>query len=320
MTPAIKFAATTAAALALTASAASAQFVVDTFSRTTGSVTPPVSDWGNATSGQPYIVSTPSSESDVEYVADGTGRINFGRTILNSNLATPAAVAAGGIRISFQVNPTDLNDAIALGRDWAGIVLGDSNQTNTVGGSGYITGGNPNARIGLAPRNSGSLLSLVQPGGFRGTGNPNAGGFNEPVFDQATFNAYDAFVDAGNAGNGTEFDNEQFYTVALTVTETAAGNLFADGATLNFSVTINGAAVTLGQAPGGTLVWGDNDTQTGVAGATDTTPGVRDAYLVFVGNTGEHQFDNLSVSVVPEPATLGLASLAGLALLRRRRD
>ena len=315
-----------AALAALVAAPATAQLVTDTFSRTTGN--PDIldpdfgSDWGSPElpiTGANYIVSAPTSEFDVEYVADGTGRINFGRVILDLNLATADAIAAGGVTISFDVNPADLNDDTANGRDWAGIVLGDSNSpTGSVGGSGFATGGNPDARLAIAPRNSGSLLSNVKPGGLNGDGNPD-GGINEPIFDQGTYDRYVQFVNDGNTGDvDNPFVNDEFYNVTLTVSETAPGNLFADGATLNYALSVDGDPVTLNQGMSGQFVWGDNNPLTASMG-TDPTPGTRDAYLVFVGNTGEHEFDNLAVTLIPEPASLSLLGLGGLALVRRRR-
>ena len=327
----------TPALLALAAAAslavpASAQLVVDTFTRTTGDPDlfgggPGVSgDWGSAevaVNGGDYLLNQPSSEFDVEYVADGTARLNFGRVILDTNLATPEAVAAGGITIQVDVDPAENGAMFADGRDWAGFALGDSNSPDmSVGGAGFVTGGNADSRFAVAPRNSGTLLSNTKPGGLRGDGNPD-GGINEPIIDADAYAEYLLYFNGTDSNgdslaDGDNFENDAFYTLELTVTETAPGNLFADGATLNYSLSIDGAPLVLPQAPDGTFVWGDNNPFTGSNG-TDPVTGDRLAYLVFAGNTGEHEYDNLAVSLIPEPASAGLLAVGGLALLRRRR-
>ena len=333
-------AALVAAAAALAAAGvASAQTTVasDSFdNRTTGE--PDIfspnfgSDWGEAefySNGVgPYVLNeTPSSEFDVEYIREGTARLNFGRVILDANLATPEVIQNGNLTISFDVNPADNGNANGAGRDWAGIALGDSNAAvGSVGGSGFLTGGNPDSRIGIAPRNSGSLLSNVKPGGLRGDGNPD-GGINEPIIDSAT---YDRYLDYFNAPAGTtpsladgdNFPNDAFYNVSLTVSETAPGNLFADDALLNYDLTIDGQSVVLPQAPDGTFVWGDNNPLTASGGA-DPAAGDRLAYLVFAGNTGEHQYDNLLVTTMAMMQRLagdangdGSVTIADFAILR----
>ncbi len=245
--------------------------------------------------------------------------------ILPINLTTPAAVSAGGIVVSIDLTPSDIGDPFQ-GRDWIGFLLTDTAQPSSLGGSGAFFGGNPDSRVGMAMRNSGTMMSRAIGGtGFIGGGNPNS--LTEPIVDSATYNNYVAWF---NGGDGTapgdpvnEFPSNLTYNLELRVLESAPGNLFGDNATniVEYYVGINGGAkVRIDPKPAtgvleDTFVWGDNVQS---AGGADPGAAGREAYLSFVANAnGGHLYDNLKVSIIPEPASLALMGLRAALLLRR---
>ncbi|MEM7624175.1 MAG: PEP-CTERM sorting domain-containing protein [Planctomycetota bacterium] len=280
---------------AATISTASAQVLVtDTFSRDT-SVS---GGWGAVDNG---LVGGESGTVAASYTLDGSGVVDGAagsfansRIVLDYNLAAdPDVIAGGGFVVEWQVNPGDGDDAAGetgLGREFAGIALSDSNLNPPFGGAGALTNAsNETIRFAILPRNSGSVGSLTRTAGNVRTltagGNPSSG-FNETVFDQATFDDY------VNSGLPDPFANDTFYDVRLEV----VGDFTAGSSTL-ITATVGG--LTLPQF----------DIEWGVAG---------EAYLSGIAFNGPHQYDNLKISAIPEPASLVLAAVGGLALLRRR--
>jgi len=324
------------AIVVLTTPVSAAVLLSDSFNRTLGDADSDggvSSDWGsndNALGGSlsgSYTVSNPSGDFDVELVDGDNGVINFGRTILNVNLATPEAISAGAVKVSIDLSPSDIGLSNFHGRDWLGFLLADTNDPASLGGAAALFGGNPDSRVGVGPRNSGTAITRRGPANVRAGGKP--GMLTEPIFDQQ---AWDDYVAWFNGGDGTppgdpveEFPNANEYTVELIVSETAPGNLFGDNALNRAELFIGIDGGPLTQVPfdptnptAETFSWGDNTTSVG-PNAGDATPGVRDAYLVFVANAnGGHLFDNLVVSAIPEPTTACLGSLALLSMATRR--
>ncbi|MEM7680813.1 MAG: PEP-CTERM sorting domain-containing protein [Planctomycetota bacterium] len=320
--------------------------VSDSFDRTTGNNIEPVdpadppllSDWGandNASGGTlgsaTYTVSNPGGAFDIERTDGDNGVIAFGRTILPINLATPDVIAAGGVSVKVDLSPSDIGLGAFHGRDWLGFVLIDTLDGASIGGSGALFGGNPDSRVGVGVRNSGSAITRAIGGtGVKSAGNPDSAGFNEPIFDQPTWDEYVLWQDGADgtaSGDPVEaFPSDRVYTVEMIVTA-APGDLFADGAThfVELLIGIDGGPLTsVPLDPANPLLntfeWGDNITTVGPNGGTDPNPGARDAYIAFVANAnGGHLFDNLVVTAVPEPASFALLGLGGAALAARRR-
>ncbi|QDU71524.1 PEP-CTERM sorting domain-containing protein [Mucisphaera calidilacus] len=331
-----------ATALALAASPALGQVVLsDSFDRTTGLNEAPIdggfSDWGspdNALGGSAagdYLLVSDLANAAME-VTDGDNAIlNFGRVILDYNIATDADVLGmGAVEIKVDFNPGNTGGPSFNGRDWLGVFLGDSNQLNgSIGAQFALTGGNPDARVGAGPRNSGSTIARLGPANIRAAGNPSAGNFNEPAYDPSALDDYIAWQ-AGGDGTAPgdpveEFPNDRWYTLKLLVTSAPGFTLFEANAPHLAQLHIGPQGGTLDrvdfipQTPEieEQFSWGDNNTLT-ASGGTDTTPGVNDAYLVFVSNGADHRFDNLTISAVPEPAGMAVLGLGAAALLRRR--
>lgn len=275
----------------VTISGTSAAIVTDTFSRTEAGA------WGAVDNGP---VGGETGTVAASYTLDGAGNVdgNTGtfsnnRIVLDYNLAAdPAVIAGGGFVVEWQVNPTD-GDVDGTGREFAGIGISDSNTNPPYGGAGAITNGaNTTLRYALLPRNSGSVGFLKRgPGNVRelvAGGNPNSG-FNEMVFDQPVFDAY-----AGQDPLPDPYVNDKFYDVRIEV----LGD-FTAGSTTLVTSTVNG--VTL---PTETVEWGADG----------------QAYVSGIAFNGPHQYDNLKITAVPEPATSLVLLMAafGVAVTRRR--
>jgi hypothetical protein len=320
---------------------ASASLVMlsDDFNRVAGNNNPDagplVSSWGTNNNGLGGTLSggytanweTTGSDINTDFV-DGVGVLQFDRTILNVNLATTQAVSAGGVIVQYDINP---GNALA-GRDWGGVGLADTNvamgapSPAGLGGRAGMANQNRFIRFAALPRNSGTVLTKRATGAdtfeIRAGGIP--GSLTESIFDQQTWDEYVAARAAnGNSDAGLVFERELWYTVQLVVRESAPGNLFAPGATNFIELYIARQGEPLVRidpnpdtaAIEDTLIWGASDL---FQNASDPING-RMAYLAFAGNANFHQFDNLIVSVIPEPASLALLGLGGLLAMGRRR-
>ncbi|MEO1237738.1 MAG: PEP-CTERM sorting domain-containing protein, partial [Planctomycetota bacterium] len=262
----------------------------------------------------------------------GSGAGSFGNTrvFLDYNLAADADVqAAGGFVVEYQVNPgngDDANGESGTGREFAGIILTDTNDLALIGGAGAVNGGNASSRFGLTPRNSGSVgYRQFTSGGLVNNlgGNPNAGGFNEQIVDQVTFDAYTAgapLSGGGETGLLDPFISDIFYDVRLEVTgDFSAGsevliNAFVDGVAIDFDLST-------AEVDASVIAWGDNAIIDSSGGPpVNTGVIVPQLYLAFAGFNNPHLVDNLVVSAIPEPGTLALAALGGLVVLGRRRQ
>ncbi len=277
-----------------------AAIITDTFSRTE------TAGWGAVDNG---AVNGDSGNKAGSYLLDeagtvngSTGQFSNSRVVLDYNLAEDAdVIAGGGFVVEWRVNPGDGDDTLGetgTGREFAGIGIGDSKTSPPFGGAGAITNqNNSTLRYALFPRNSGSVGFLSRDPGpapglynLQAGGNPNSG-FNETVFDQTVFDDY--------VGQGTPdpFANNKFYDVKIVVSGT-----FAEDSPTLVSSTVNG--VTL---PTKTVQWG-------VGGQ---------AFVSAIAFNGPHQYDDLRIVAIPEPASLGLAlfaALGGCAVRRRTRS
>ena len=85
--------------------------------------------------------------------------------------------------------------------------------------------------------------------------------------------------------------------------------------TLTASILVGGTPIATGATFATTVAAGawDHKTLTGTATSTGALS------ISFAPGTNSPWLDNVTMTVVPEPASLGLLSLAGLAMLRRRR-
>ena len=287
------------AAIAVAAPAAFGQVILsDSFSRNLGTPAvlddiPPMfgqSDWGaNDNSAGGSVVASyttftsmdefmQSNETGPELVDGANGILNSGRVIYDYNLgADPSVLAADAIIIQFDIDPGNTGSGTANGRDWGGLLLSDTTNSAVLGSQLAISNvNNVDVPFGIAPRNSGSIVTRLAPTNRLLDGNPD-GGINEAVFDQT---AYDDYVDWYNGGDGTsagdpvlEYVNDTFYTVKLTISKPTGGTLFDDSAVHGFTLEIGpqGGALSLidldPSTPGveDTLTWGDNTQTTGNA-------------------------------------------------------
>ncbi len=284
--------------------------------RTTGNpIMGGTSDWGTANNNlggsvAASYITTDAGNENQQTVEGGEGILRSGRTILDYNLATdPTILANDEFTIDFEVNPTDDGGASFNGRDWAGFALGNTNDLGNWGGSLFLPNNN-NARLGFAPRNSGTMLSVAR-GGF-GTltdGNPS-NPFNELIFDQEVFDDYTTnYVE----GSFEPYINEKEYTIRIEVASDFSANA-ASTATV-FIGEVGGPLTNVGTFD---FQWGDN---------------ADEAYLTLAGNQAIHKFDNLivellpaavsGIAAVPEPSALALLAVTLLGSVigsRGRRD
>ncbi|MDA8378741.1 MAG: autotransporter-associated beta strand repeat-containing protein [Planctomycetia bacterium] len=201
---------------------------------------------------------------------------------------------------------------------------------NTKGGSGMVAlAGGANTYTGPTVVDSGITLQLV------GHGSPvtaaTIADSTLQLASGATFNPQPD-ITAGSSGMNLSLGGLALTggsTIDLALTSTASQKLtLASAATLggtntiNMILSLNPTSLTLGQytlisAPGG-LNSGLFDFSNGLT--TENLPIGSNNYLLSLGNSATAE--TLSISAVPEPATLGLLALSslGLLLLRRRRD
>ncbi|MEM7624174.1 MAG: hypothetical protein AAF333_00955 [Planctomycetota bacterium] len=316
--------------LGFTAAPALGQIILsDSFDRTLGSpgdpdAFPPVfaeTDWGMTDNGLGGTVGPinwiPNPDvTNPDFVNGSQGILQGGRAILDYNLATdPDIVAAQGFAVQFDVSPDDSGGTEPNGqngRDWLGFFLADTNNEMSLGGAGALApGGNADSRFGVAPRNSGSLVSrrFLESGVvFNADGMPDADtGINEPIFDQSTFDAYVAWF---NGGDGTDpgdpvddFVSAAEYTVRVEFTPAAGETLFAAGAEHNFVVSIGDVGGTLSPIDldpttgvvENTFVWGDNAT---TAVSVPDEPVGDKAFISFASFGFEQAFDNLIIEAL----------------------
>ncbi len=325
----------TASTVVLGLSPAAANVLLsDDFNRTAGSAPeggPYASDWGTNNNGSggalsgSYVGVAGADEFGVDYVAEGRGVMQFSRAIHDVNLATQAAIDAGGIIIQYDLNPGDA----LFGRDWGGLGLSDTNSTAAIGGSAALFNNNADLRLSVLPRNSGTAVTkrFDSGGNYVGVAGGIPGSLTEAIFDQET---WDDYVEARTINGGDTnlvFERDLWYTVRIVISETETGNLFASGAVNNFEVLIGRQGETLTPFafdPNNPFVdeftWGDNQkTAGGVAPNDPVSATGRYAFAVFGGNGNFHQFDNYSVSLIPEPGSLALLGLGGLLMGMRRR-
>lgn len=280
--------------------------------RTTGLAAEPIgggnSSWGspNNNLGGSVVTSyltTNAGSADQQTVESGQGLLRDGRTIVDYNLATDATILANQeFSIEFEVDPADEGTiGTADGRAWGGFALGNTNDLVNWGGSLFLPN-NGNARLGFAPRNSGTVLSVAR-GGF-GTltdGNPS-NPFNEIIFDSDVFNDYSANY---NPATNLPYINEKEYTIRIEVASDFSANS-ASTATIYIG-EVGGSLVNQGTFD---FQWGDN------AG---------EAYIVFGANQALHKIDNFiiealpaSVGAVPEPSSVAMIGACLLCVARRR--
>lgn len=282
--------------VSLATNMANAAIVTDTYTRTAAGA------WGAVDNG---VVRGDTGTVAASYTLDSAGDVNgstgtysSSRVVLDYNLAADAAViAGGGFVVEWRVNPVNGDESAGetgSGRDFAGIAIGDTNLNPPYGGAGAITNTSNDAlRYVVMPRNSGSAGLLYRSAGntynLEAAGDPTSAAFNEGgrVFDQAVFDDY------VNQGTPDPFVNSKFYDVRVEV----LGD-FSAASAVTVNTTVNGFAF----APQG-IEWGDGG----------------QAYVSAIAFRGPHQYDDLRITAIPEPATIALAGFGCLGVLAAAR-
>ena len=280
--------------------------------RTTGNATEPggSSSWGAVNNGlggsiAASYLTTSAGNALQQTVEGGVGVLRTGRTILDLNLANNSTIQSNGeFTVEFEIDPTDDGAGGVAGRSWAGFALGHTNDTTQWGSEQFLPF-NADARLGFAPRNSGTMLSVAR-GGFGALldGNPS-NPFNEIIFDAEVFDDYSSNY---NPASGQPFLNFKEYTLRIEVDSD-----FSAGAASTATVFIGEVGGTLTNVGTFDFVWGEN------AG---------EAYLALGGNQALHKIDNLVIEAlpsgllanVPEPTTWTLTAMATFLLCGRRRN
>jgi hypothetical protein len=116
--------------------------------------------------------------------------------------------------------------------------------------------------------------------------------------------------------DGTIFGSR--VNAAMTAFETFdTGSTWSDGTEMEIGVEVSSATGLVSVYKDGSLLYSELDTSAALGG----TAGGIGQYLTFAQNASlqDASLDLDNVSVIPEPATLGLLALGGIALIRRRR-
>ena len=279
-----------AAATLAFAGFAAGQVLSDSFDRTTGNSDDTgaafLSEIGsndNAFGGtvvQDYAETPTRNSGGVNQTTDGSAAvIDFGAFSTSVDLAAdPDVLAGGGYTVAF-----DFQRGQAGG--FTGVFIGyDPSSVETQDGGaafGPINGTN-SATPGITDA---AFLFQNQMGEGRVQYNSFVGG--DDASDDVTINFDNVYSDGTGTLTGV-------HSALLTVN---APSGFGDGADGSVSISVDGNLVTTQDV---------------------TFDGNFGGVVGFSANQGNARIDNLVISAIPEPASLGLLGIGGLALLRRR--
>ncbi|XAM01559.1 PEP-CTERM sorting domain-containing protein [Phycisphaeraceae bacterium D3-23] len=213
-----------------------------------------------------------------------------------------------------------LRTAIALSA-FAALTAGTANADMIITGlvDGDQSGGNPKAIIVTA---TAAIADLT----IYGIGSANNGGGSdgeEFTFAAGSAAAGDVFIIAGNTASFDFFNNN--YTGTFTLLTNGAANINGDDAVELF---MNGGVI---DTYGDINVLGDGETWDYSDGYAVRTGGSAGAFVQANYNSNAFGLDGLDEATtistldnvfglnIPEPGSLALLGLGGLALLRRRR-